>query len=83
MGKYDLGKSKSSINEEITKDNLFIDEKRCKKLVSSIDKNSDLKMICNYLAECIKKLYGIKLDIMHRLKVNQMKADYKIYARTK
>lgn len=42
MGKYDLGKSKSSINEEITRDNLFIDEKRCEKLVSSIDKNLEL-----------------------------------------
>ena len=42
MGKYSLGKSNSSINEQITKDNLFIDEKRCSKLVNSIDKNLEL-----------------------------------------
>ena len=67
----------------IRKNGNDLEKKELDEIISSIDKNSDLKMICNYLAECIKKLYGIKLDIMHRLKVNQMKADYKIYARTK
>ncbi len=42
MGKYSLGKSKSTINEQITKENLFIDEKRCKKLQTNIDKNLEL-----------------------------------------
>ena len=42
MGKYSLGKSKSSINEQITKGNLFIDEKRCGKLEASINKNLEL-----------------------------------------
>lgn len=59
-----------------------LEKKELEKVTSSINKNSNLNMMCNYLAECIKNLYGIRLDIMHRLKVSQMKADYKIYART-
>ncbi len=42
MGKYNLGKSKTSVNVQITKDNLYIDEKRCKKLEKSIEKNLDV-----------------------------------------
>lgn len=42
MGKYSLGKSNSVINEQMTKDNLFIDEKRCSKLEQSINKNLEL-----------------------------------------
>ena len=42
MGKYSLGKSKSSINEQIKKDSLFVDEKKSSKLIASIDKNLEL-----------------------------------------
>ena len=36
MGKYNLGKSNASVNIHITKDNLFIDEKRCNELINNM-----------------------------------------------
>lgn len=42
MGKYNLGKRKSAVNEKITKDNLFVDEARAQKLTGNIDKNLEL-----------------------------------------
>ena len=42
MGKYNLGKSTVSVNVEINKDDLYVDEKKCGKLVKSIDKNLEL-----------------------------------------
>ena len=42
MGKYNLGKSAASVNVAINKDDLFVDEKKCGKLVKSIDKNLEL-----------------------------------------
>ncbi|MBQ3297285.1 MAG: hypothetical protein IJJ63_00855 [Bacilli bacterium] len=70
MGKYNLGKSNASVNIHITKDNLFIDEKRCNELINNIDNNLELieKTMLN-IERILNRSVSLKAVTSTRVKV--------------
>ena len=67
MKKTNLGKSNSVVSEKLDKNNLFVDEKKSKKVVYNIDKN--LELIADSMTN-IEKLLTRYLRLYYNYSIN-------------